>query len=283
MLLMLKEKRQNVRTAKRRSSAVIKQPVPPPRGGRRGRRLPWREERQAFLVLKVPRVYHQNQAAFLPGLEAAADGRQHPRALQRRARSRRWGKLLKDPKEAGDRRPAPGRARQARPSSALKGGLARPDDPKARFFAAEALAYLDDPSGVDALLPDGATRTLPEFRAHALAALAAMDHPASLAPPSQADGREADPRGPLWRLQRPADDGRIRPLPGAASASWLEEPGPPSRRRVQRHGVGDRRGAAPVARPSTSPARTTPSALYRGRLRGPARWCTSPGPGAARS
>jgi hypothetical protein len=58
----------------------------------------------------------------------------------------------------------------------LKSGLESPNA-QVRFFSAEALAYLNDPSGVD-VLTDTATRQK-EFRAYALAALAALDQAAS--------------------------------------------------------------------------------------------------------
>lgn len=47
------------------------------------------------------------------------------------------------------------------------------DDAEVRFYSAEALAYLDETSGVKALAE--AARDEPAFRAHALAALSAMD------------------------------------------------------------------------------------------------------------
>ncbi len=58
----------------------------------------------------------------------------------------------------------------------LKKGIASAN-PEVRFYAAEALAYLDDP---DAAAPLGtAARDEPAFRANALAALSAMDDPAA--------------------------------------------------------------------------------------------------------
>jgi hypothetical protein len=49
----------------------------------------------------------------------------------------------------------------------------RSQDAEVRFYAAEALAYLDKSDGVTALV--NAARDVPAFRAHALAALSAMD------------------------------------------------------------------------------------------------------------
>jgi len=47
-------------------------------------------------------------------------------------------------------------------------------DPEVRFYAAEALAYLDDASAAEALADTA--RNQPAFRWHAIAALSAMDH-----------------------------------------------------------------------------------------------------------
>jgi hypothetical protein len=58
----------------------------------------------------------------------------------------------------------------------LQTALADPN-PQVRFFAAEALAYLNDPSGAEVLADT--IRKEPNFRAYGLAALAAMDQPAS--------------------------------------------------------------------------------------------------------
>jgi len=55
----------------------------------------------------------------------------------------------------------------------LKKGLAS-GDPEVRFYAAEALAYLDEATAADTLAKTA--RTLPAFRWHAIAALSAMDH-----------------------------------------------------------------------------------------------------------
>lgn len=55
----------------------------------------------------------------------------------------------------------------------LRKGLAS-RDPEVRFYAAEALAYLDDATAADALADTA--RNQPAFRWHAIAALSAMDH-----------------------------------------------------------------------------------------------------------
>lgn len=61
-------------------------------------------------------------------------------------------------------------------SEILQEALKSPND-QVRFFAAESLAYLDDPSGAEALAETAIH--LPKFRAYALAALAAMDQNAA--------------------------------------------------------------------------------------------------------
>jgi hypothetical protein len=124
------------------------------------------------LVLRVPRNYHQNQLRYfqvinrLPMIDTPA---------LRTERLARWSKQLLDPKTAGE---AALRLEGVGPNAAdaLRPGLASANA-QVRFFAAEALAYLGDSSGVD-MLARGAIDQ-PEFRAQALAALAALDQPAS--------------------------------------------------------------------------------------------------------
>ena len=67
---------------------------------------------------------------------------------------------------AGSDRRRPGQARSS--SKAVES-----NDPEVRFYAAEALAYLDDTAAVDALAD--VARDEPAFRVNALAALSAMD------------------------------------------------------------------------------------------------------------
>ena len=125
-----------------------------------------------FLVLKVPRVYHNNQGRYfqvvklLPMVDAPE---------LRAQRTERWGKELLDPKTAGVAAlRLEGLGLTA--TETLKAGLASPNA-QVRFWAAEALAYLDDASGVD-VLGDAAAHN-PDFRAFALAAMASMDQSAA--------------------------------------------------------------------------------------------------------
>lgn len=125
-----------------------------------------------YLTLNIPRNYHHNQYRYFQVVENLSVVNL-PELLP--PRMEKWGKDLLDPKTAGAaaiRLEGVGR----NSSDTLKTGLASAH-PQVRYFAAEALAYLGDDTGVDVLSDAAANR--PEFRAYALAALAAMDQPAS--------------------------------------------------------------------------------------------------------
>src|SRR3954451_4380185 len=93
----------------------------------------------------------------------------------RAQRQEAWGRELLDPKTAGvaalKLEGLGGTAVET-----LKSGLNSPNA-QVRFLAAEALAYLDDASGVDVLADTAAKQR--EFRSYALAALAALDQAAA--------------------------------------------------------------------------------------------------------
>jgi hypothetical protein len=125
-----------------------------------------------WLELKVPRVYHHNQDRYfrvvrlLPIVDSPA---------LRAERMAAWGQELLDPKTAGVAAlKLEGMGITA--VEPLKKGLESPNA-QVRFFAAEALAYLDDSSGID-ILADTAIRQAP-FRSYALAALSATDQAAA--------------------------------------------------------------------------------------------------------
>ena len=125
-----------------------------------------------WLELKVPSVYHHNQDRYfrvvrlLPIIDSPA---------LRAERLAAWGQELLDPKTAGVAAlKLEGMGITA--VEALKKGLESPNA-QVRFFAAEALSYLDDASGVD-VLADTAVRQ-GQFRSYALAALAATDQAAA--------------------------------------------------------------------------------------------------------
>jgi hypothetical protein len=126
-----------------------------------------------MLILRVPRIYHQNQDRYfkviqrLPVIDT-------PELRARRLE--KWGAELLDPKTAGEAAlRLEGLGSGAVP--ALKKGL-EGRDPMVRYFASEALAYLNDDSGAEVLA--AAVVAQPEFRAFALAAMAATDQPGSL-------------------------------------------------------------------------------------------------------
>lgn len=124
------------------------------------------------MLIEVPAIYHQNQGRFFqvvrtlpvantPELEAA--------------RIAEWGKKLLNPAttaEAALR--LEGLGASAIPT--LAAGL-KSENEQVKFFAAEALAYLNDASGAEILAENSVKR--PQFRAFALAALAATDQPPS--------------------------------------------------------------------------------------------------------
>jgi flagellar basal body P-ring protein FlgI len=125
-----------------------------------------------FLELRVPKVYKHNQYRYfrvvklLPLVE-------NPQLQQLRMAA--WGEELLNPTKAGIaalRLEGMG----VTAIETLKKGLASPNE-QVKFFAAEALAYLNDASGAD-VLGESAIKN-PEFRAFALAALAATDQSAS--------------------------------------------------------------------------------------------------------
>ncbi len=129
---------------------------------------------EEYLILKVPDVYHHNPGRYhevikhIPVVDSP---------LLRTARQETWGRDLLDVSKSGMAAiNLEGQGFTAIPM--LKAGLASTHK-QVKFFAAEALAYLNDPAGVDTL--GDAVANWPEFRTYALAALAALDQPASRA------------------------------------------------------------------------------------------------------
>lgn len=129
-------------------------------------------KRPDLLMLNVPSVYHHNQFRYFQIIERL------PLMETPVARAQNldtWTRELLDPKTAGQAAlKLEGIGRNA--TEALKTGLNSTND-QVQFFAAEALAYLGDSEGVD-VLEQAAIKHV-EFRAEALAALAALDSSAS--------------------------------------------------------------------------------------------------------
>jgi hypothetical protein len=125
------------------------------------------------LFLKVPKNYHHNQTRYhqviklLPLVD-------NPQLREQRIAN--WGKDLLDPKKAGV---AALKLEGIGPGAGnvLKAALESKDE-TVRFFAAEALAYLNDGAGSKVLYET--VKNKPEFRAFALKAMAAMDQSSCL-------------------------------------------------------------------------------------------------------
>ncbi len=123
---------------------------------------------EAYLELRVPDVYHQNQERYfrvvqlLPMIDTPELREQRVAATARE---------LLDPKTAGV---AALKLEALGPSTVdqLSAGL-KSDDADVRFFAAEALAYLNESAGVEVLGETAVKQK--KYRAYALAALAAME------------------------------------------------------------------------------------------------------------
>ena len=127
-----------------------------------------------YLVLKVPKVYHQNQSRYFQVLQLLS---LIDNAELRTQRLERWEKELLDIKTSGVAAlRLEGVGKNAVP--VLKKGL-ESGDSNVNFFAAEAFAYLGDGSGVKVLSETAVKR--PEYRAFALAALAASDQAPAIA------------------------------------------------------------------------------------------------------
>jgi len=120
------------------------------------------------LVLKVPDIYHQNQERFFRVVQLL---HMVDTPALRDKRKAAAAKELLDPKTSGV---AALKLEALGPSAseALEAGLKHPD-PQVQFFSAEALAYLNDQAGIEVLGQTAITQK--QFRAYALAALAAME------------------------------------------------------------------------------------------------------------
>ena len=125
------------------------------------------------LVLRVPKMYHHNQTRYHQ-VVLYLNLIDNPNLREQRLQE--WGKDLLDPKKAGI---AALKLEGLGPvaGSVLKQAFTSSDE-TVKFFAAEALAYLND--GDSAAVLYEVAKKKPEFRAYALKAMAAMDQSASL-------------------------------------------------------------------------------------------------------
>ncbi len=168
-ILLVKEKHQSARTAKMLEDIINYRFFQ----RERGFQAKMAEAKQpSYLELRVPRLYHQNQIRYFQLIKQLP---MVDNPSLREQRLEKWGKELLDPETAGIsaiRLEGVGSAA----AETLRNGLESPHA-QVRFFAAEALAYLDDESCVNVLAEAIVQR--PEFRAFALAALSAMEQPAA--------------------------------------------------------------------------------------------------------
>jgi flagellar basal body P-ring protein FlgI len=168
--LVIKENRESIRTTKMLETVINERFHQTEDGHQKGAA---NAKTPSYLELKVPPLYHQNQHHFFRVVQLV-QMIETPELRARRIAA--WSKELADPTTAGV---AAMRLEAIGPAAAeaLAGGLKNPNA-QVRFFCAEALAYLNDVAGVDALA--AAAINQPDFRAYALAALAALDQPAAL-------------------------------------------------------------------------------------------------------
>ncbi|MFO0891815.1 MAG: flagellar basal body P-ring protein FlgI [Isosphaeraceae bacterium] len=167
--LVIKDKRKSIRTAAILEKVINERFYSSEGSKQKGAAT---AKTDAYLTLKVPPSYHQNQERFFRVVQLLS---MVDTPELRAERAAAWGKELQDVSRSGVAAlKLEGLGKSG--IEALKPGL-QSEHPQVRFLAAESLAYLDDPVGVDVL---GETAVkLPKFRAYSLAALAAMDQSAS--------------------------------------------------------------------------------------------------------
>ncbi len=169
-VLVIKEARRSGKTSQLIEN-VVKQRFHQQMDGRNEGMV--KAQTDARLELRVPKIYHHNQDRYHLVINHLALV-ENPALRQERLVE--WGKDLLDPKKAGI---AALKLEGLGPVAApvLKAALGSPEE-NVRFFAAEALAYLNDGDGAAVLYE--AAKSKPEFRLYAFKALAAMDQAASL-------------------------------------------------------------------------------------------------------
>ena len=168
-MMVIKDKRKSIRTAADPGKGG--QRAVPPERSRRAKGGVHREERRLSCA-PGPALVPPEPGAVFPGGPALAHG-EHARPPRQRMAA--WDKELLEPKTSGV---AALKLEGLGPtaSETLQAALKSPND-QVRFFAAEALAYLDDPVGAETLAETAIH--MPKFRAYALAALASMDQNAA--------------------------------------------------------------------------------------------------------
>jgi flagellar basal body P-ring protein FlgI len=176
-----------------------------------------------YLELKVPRVYHHNQDRYFRVIQLL---QMIDTPELREQRQQAWEQELLDPKTAGVAAlRLEGLGITAVES--LKKGLENSNS-QVRFFAAEALAYLNDASGVDVLSESSIHQK--EFRGYALAALGALDQAAAhMSLRKLMDVADVEVRYGAFDALRTLDEadpflGRVRVLDDPAEAEDESQP-----------------------------------------------------------
>ncbi len=167
--LVIKENRESIRTTKMLETVINERFHQTEDGHQKGAA---NAKTPSYLELKIPTLYHQNQQHFFRVVQLL-QMIDSPELRVRRIAA--WSKELADPKTTAV---AAMKLEGIGPTAVepLQAALKNPN-PQVQFFCAEALAYLNDAAGVDMLGTAAIKR--PEFRAYALAALAALDQPAA--------------------------------------------------------------------------------------------------------
>jgi flagellar basal body P-ring protein FlgI len=167
--LVIKQNRESFATAKMLESVINQRFHQSEDGHQKGAAT---GKTASYLVLRVPELYHQNQQRYFRVIQSLhiIDGPE-----LRAQRLADASKELLDPRTAGVaalKLEALGNGSV----EALKQGL-KSQNQQVQFFSAEALAYLNDTSGVEVLGKTVVHQR--DFRAYALAALASLDQSAS--------------------------------------------------------------------------------------------------------
>lgn len=160
----------SIRTSSRIGAAINARFHGYRRGVKRGLATPQRDN---YIVLDVHPRYRNNISRYLRVVQSIAIT-ERPEA--RIARLQRLGRQLLDPQVAGQAA-LQLEAMGEESVSLLETGLRSPDA-RVRFYAAEALAYLDEDEAAPVLAQIAESE--PAFRWHAMTALSAMDHVSAL-------------------------------------------------------------------------------------------------------
>lgn len=164
--LVINSEQQSFRLSQGIGNAINKRFYSYVGGQQRGMATPKNDE---FIELHLHPRYKDNVGRYMRVVRSLAVNESSSELMMRLELLK---KQLADPVTAADAAIRLEAIGDERAREVLVGGLESPD-PEVRFYAAEALAYLDQTKCVDTLV--NIAREEPAFRVHALAALSAMD------------------------------------------------------------------------------------------------------------